>query len=178
MASHFLEPILSCLGLTLLKQPGQQDPDDCYCFSHEPEYSDKDCLPAYSQPSTDIDTETDAMATSIMHALLNASTPQDLHKTLSNHFSAMSWTTTLAQSILKKLEHTLSNVDPSKFGNLLKDAFERATREAVDFAREHPVYCTIIALGILVMVMPWVLQVLGFAEVGIVKGECIRTCTS
>ena len=54
----------------------------------------------------------------------------------------------------------------------MKDAFEKATSAAVGFARDHPVYCTIIALGILVILAPWVIEALGFGELGPIEGTC------
>ena len=60
----------------------------------------------------------------------------------------------------------------------MKEALEKATEaaekeagRAAGFAKEHPLYCTVLALGILVWLgMPWVLTALGFAEEGIVEG--------
>ncbi|RAL07024.1 uncharacterized protein BO97DRAFT_314060, partial [Aspergillus homomorphus CBS 101889] len=37
---------------------------------------------------------------------------------------------------------------------------------AIKFAQEHSVYTTILALGVLVALMHWVLEVLGCAELG------------
>jgi hypothetical protein len=53
----------------------------------------------------------------------------------------------------------------------MKDAFEKATGAAIEFAKEHPVYFTIITLGVLVILAPWVIEALGFVEAGIVKGK-------
>lgn len=59
-------------------------------------------------------------------------------------------------------------------------AYEKACEEAKaieGFAAEHPVatavFCTVVALGVLVEVAPYVLGVLGFAELGPVEGEWI-----
>ncbi|OJJ98363.1 hypothetical protein ASPACDRAFT_79838 [Aspergillus aculeatus ATCC 16872] len=51
------------------------------------------------------------------------------------------------------------------------EALRRASEEAFEFAQEHPVYTTILALGVFVALMPWVLEVLGFAELGPVEGS-------
>jgi hypothetical protein len=56
------------------------------------------------------------------------------------------------------------------------------------FVVEHPVFCTVVALGVLVsgcptllhmqltivkvIVSPWVIEALGFAELGPVEGMC------
>ena len=53
------------------------------------------------------------------------------------------------------------------------DKVERVAAElvydAAGFAQEHPAYTTFIALGILALIAPWVLEVLGFAMEGIVE---------
>jgi hypothetical protein len=57
-------------------------------------------------------------------------------------------------------------------GQAMKEAFEKAISEAVGFAREHPAYCTLIALGILVALgLPWAIEALGFAELGPLEGS-------
>lgn len=52
----------------------------------------------------------------------------------------------------------------------LKKAYDDAVAAAVGFAREHPVWTTLIALGILVILLPWVIEALGFGEAGPVAG--------
>lgn len=52
-----------------------------------------------------------------------------------------------------------------------RDAAEKATLSAVDFSKQHPVWCTVIALGILATLAPYGLTWLGFGEIGIVEGE-------
>ena len=46
----------------------------------------------------------------------------------------------------------------------MRDAFEKAINTTVEFIREHPVYFIIIALGILIILAPWVIEALGFGE--------------
>lgn len=60
----------------------------------------------------------------------------------------------------------------------LKEAYDKACEEAKKiegFAAEHPVatavFCTVIALGILVIVAPYAIEVLGFEALGPVEGE-------
>jgi hypothetical protein len=52
----------------------------------------------------------------------------------------------------------------------LKEAFDKATEAAVIFAREYPVYVTAIALGILVILFPWMIEALGFGFEGPIEG--------
>ncbi|KAH9205772.1 hypothetical protein DL95DRAFT_397352 [Leptodontidium sp. 2 PMI_412] len=59
-------------------------------------------------------------------------------------------------------------------GSTMKEAFDRASGVAEEFAREHPVLVgvmvTLVALGILALVMPWVIEALGFGALGPVEG--------
>ncbi len=52
----------------------------------------------------------------------------------------------------------------------LKEAYDKAVAAAVGFARDHPVWTTLIAIGILVVLLPWVLEGLGFGELGPIEG--------
>ncbi len=56
-------------------------------------------------------------------------------------------------------------------GQAMKEAFEKSVKEATDFAHNHPVYFTLIALGILVILTPWAIEALGFGELGPIEGE-------
>lgn len=54
----------------------------------------------------------------------------------------------------------------------MKEAVERAAGEAVGFARDHPAYCTLLALGIIIVIgMPWIIEALGFTELGPLEGK-------
>jgi hypothetical protein len=79
-----------------------------------------------------------------------------------------SWTEKLAESLLDQLAKGLRN--EMKMGGALKDAFNKAVAAATKFARDHPAYCTLIALGILVILLPWVIEALGFGELGPIEG--------
>jgi hypothetical protein len=39
--------------------------------------------------------------------------------------------------------------------------------------KDHPIMCAVIAIGILVVLAPWVIEALGFAEGGILEGRRI-----
>ena len=121
---------------------------------------------------TDTETRsTQAIATDVMNALLSAEKKgRDLERTLQNIVGEYGWTENIAKAILDALEKVLKNAAP--MAQAMKDAFDKATSAAVDFAREHPVYCTIIALGILVILAPWVIEALGFGELGPIEGKC------
>lgn len=57
----------------------------------------------------------------------------------------------------------------------MQDALERAVEEAVEFAEAHPVYFTILALGVLVALAPWVIEAVGFGELGPIEGKTSRS---
>jgi hypothetical protein len=83
------------------------------------------------------------------------------------------WTSNVAKWILEKLTGLLRD-GHEKFGPALREAYEKATKIALSvegFVVEHPVFCTIVALGVLTLMIPWVLGALGFVEVGIEAGQ-------
>lgn len=166
MALHLLSPILACLGIQARPRHQIHTANLPSIPTHEPKYSDKD--------NNEADTE--IATTNFVDALVKAPSSSlynyTLQQSLADSIKTYNWTESLARSILAKLELLLS--DPSKFGGALKDACERVAREAWEFARDHPAYCTLIALGILVVIgMPWILEVLGFAVLGPVEGEFV-----
>jgi hypothetical protein len=79
------------------------------------------------------------------------------------------WTENLATAILNGLESALRA--GATMGQAVKEAFEKATKEAAGFAHDHPAFCTLIALGILVALAPWVIGALGFGELGPIEGK-------
>jgi len=63
-------------------------------------------------------------------------------------------------------------------GPALSAAYERACEAAKGipgFAADHPlataVFCTVVALGVLVVLAPYVLEILGFGELGPAEGK-------
>lgn len=107
-----------------------------------------------------------AVLTTLMNAdSINIYTKKELDEIV----GAEGWTESLAEAILDALQKVLEA--GASMGPAMKEAFDKATHEAIDFARENPVFCTVIALGILVILMPWVLEALGFAELGPLEGS-------
>ncbi len=109
------------------------------------------------------------MANDILTTVFNAETKKDLDLKLKSIVRTNGWTERLAQAILNGLRTALEKGAP--MGQVMKDTFEKATTAALEFAKEHPVYFTIIALGVLVVLAPWVIEALGFAELGPVKSK-------
>ncbi|KAJ9296065.1 hypothetical protein DTO271G3_5640 [Paecilomyces variotii] len=78
------------------------------------------------------------------------------------------WNSCVSEALLSSLINVLKA--GASMGTAVKEAFDKATYEAMGFAREHPVYCAVIALGIMVILTPWCLEALGFAELGPIEG--------
>jgi hypothetical protein len=83
------------------------------------------------------------------------------------------WTERIATSILAMLENVLREGSP--LGEAMKEAYDTACKAAAmlgEFIREHPIFCTVIALGILILLAPAVIHALGFGALGPVEGKC------
>ncbi|KAH8432016.1 interferon alpha-inducible IFI6/IFI27 family protein [Aspergillus melleus] len=109
------------------------------------------------------------LATQATTILLTTEDPNLIRKQLSDLITTPGWTEALAQSILHAVEDAIKGA--AKMAQPAADALTRAMHEAYDFVHDHPVYTTILALGVLVILAPWVLEVLGFAELGLLEGS-------
>jgi len=82
------------------------------------------------------------------------------------------WRERFAKAVFEALQKAIETARP--MGDALRDIHEKV-KCAVDgvegFVKNHPIECTLIALGILVLLSPWVIEALGFAEGGILEGE-------
>jgi hypothetical protein len=95
----------------------------------------------------------------------------DLRLNLKN-IIADGWSENVAHWTLSKLEQALQ--DTSRMGAVLKKAYDTALAVALaveGFTTTHPVFCTIIAIGVLVLLAPWALEALGFGELGPIEGR-------
>ena len=84
------------------------------------------------------------------------------------------WYEDLAAAVLTGLENALKALAP--MGQAMKDAYDKATQIVADvlkFGKEHPVFCAVVALGILVILAPWAIEAVGFGELGPIEGLCI-----
>ncbi|KAI9368995.1 hypothetical protein BJX61DRAFT_536800 [Aspergillus egyptiacus] len=128
-------------------------------------------LPCTSRPKpkTKQSSNPPSEVTTILNILLTSPTRLAIEKRTSDIIHPTSWTTTLAQSLLSGLVAAIENAAP--MAEAATKALQRAIEEAYEFAKEHPVYTTILALGVLALLMPWVLEVLGFSELGPVEGS-------
>jgi len=150
---NIITAILECLG---------REPTQFPTTHHFDRYSD-------TKAHTTTEDDTAAAASDFVHALRTAEkNGENLHRTLDGIVHETGWTENLAKAILNKLVEVLKA--GAKLGGAMLEAIEKATEAAVGFAREHPVYATLIALGVLVVLSPWVIEALGFAELGPVEG--------
>lgn len=116
-------------------------------------------------------------ATSIIDILYNAEkSGHELKQQLRNTIHTYSWTESLGKAVLSALETAIR--EGRAMSPALKEAHDKAC-EAADavggFVKEHPVFCTVVVLGILVLLMPWVIEAVGFAAEGPVAGSYTDT---
>lgn len=122
----------------------------------------------------------DAAASRIVSTILTASKPTpnpSLTASIESHVhSAGGWSSYLAQRILSALEIVLKS--GKERNAALQDAYDKAVEAAnvfEGFVAEHPVvvgvFVTVVAVGVLVLLAPYAVEMLGFAEVGPVEGE-------
>lgn len=99
-----------------------------------------------------------------------------LQTRLDEIISSGGWNERLAEAILYTLENSI------QAGRVMSGVLEEAYKRAVDavnktqeFERDHPLFSailvTIVVLGILVLLMPWAIEALGFAAEGPVAGK-------
>ena len=86
------------------------------------------------------------------------------------------WSEWLAERIRNGVEEALKN--GKEMNSVLAAAYDRACEAATVFERfskDHPiateVFVTVLAIGVLAILAPYVLEWLGFAELGIIEGE-------
>ena len=82
------------------------------------------------------------------------------------------WTENIARAIVAGLE-TVIKEGREKVGPALAEAVEKAEEAAnavFTFSKDHPYlvagFATIVAIGVLALVAPWVVEALGFGELG------------
>lgn len=113
--------------------------------------------------------DTQDVATRVFDALNHAQKPgQHLRRTLNDLVGEYGWYENLAIAVLNQLENALRSSVP--MGEAMKDAYNKSVAAAAGFAHDHPVFCTLVALGILVALAPWIIEVLGFGELGLIEG--------
>ncbi|KAF8814571.1 hypothetical protein BYT27DRAFT_7229374 [Phlegmacium glaucopus] len=115
---------------------------------------------------------TESQAADILSTLYAAhANDKHLNQRLQGIVHETGWYDHLAAAVLTGLENALKAEAP--MGQAMKDAHEKATQIVADifgFAKKHPVFCAVVALGILVILAPWAIGAIGFGELGPIEG--------
>ncbi|KAF2131110.1 hypothetical protein P153DRAFT_337363 [Dothidotthia symphoricarpi CBS 119687] len=113
------------------------------------------------------------IADDVIDAILGANKAGPaLHAELDSIVGCYGWKQNLAEWVLQKLSLALEKAHDN-LGPAVRDAYHRAwdvARSIDGFVIEHPVFCTVLALGVLVVIAPWIIEALGFAAEGPVEG--------
>ncbi|KAI3012023.1 hypothetical protein CBS147346_938 [Aspergillus niger] len=123
-------------------------------------------------PSPDVyqtDARTSAVASDIVNILLTGETREAIQKGVKEQVDANGWSDSIAQAILHGLNDAIKA--GAEMAGPAADALNKAKEAAADFAKEHPVFTILLALGVLAALAPWVLEVLGFGELGPIAGS-------
>jgi hypothetical protein len=150
--------LLICFGC------GKSEPE---CFTYPDE---KLALLAAAQDSRKAELIANDVADTILQTDLNGPA---LQMKLDSMVGTYGWTENIAKRVLEALSRALQE-GHEKLGPTIRDAYHKACEVAKSiegFFIEHPVFCTVVALGVLALVMPEILGWLGFAELGIVEGK-------
>jgi len=118
---------------------------------------------------------TESLAADILSTLYAADTNDEhLIQHLQGIVHETGWYENLGAAVLTGLENALKAEAP--MGQAVKVAYEKATQVVADvlqFAKDHPVFCAVVALGILVILAPWAIEAVGFGELGPIEGMCV-----
>ncbi|KAH8815667.1 hypothetical protein F5884DRAFT_187657 [Xylogone sp. PMI_703] len=114
-------------------------------------------------------TSTEDIADDIIKILFTSEKAgKNLERQVNSRIHAEGWTENLARKILERLEEVIKKGAP--MGQAMKEAAEKATTVAEDFIKEHKLLVEVlgafVAVGVLALLLPWVLEVLGFGELG------------
>lgn len=128
----------------------------------------------HTRPTLSTDQAASRIITTLMHT---APTDPDHDANIASLVhQAGGWSEYLAAKTLSALETVLRA--GKDLGPALSAAYERACEAAKGipgFAADHPlataVFCTVVALGVLVVLAPYVLEILGFGELGPAEGK-------
>ncbi|OJD34173.1 uncharacterized protein BKCO1_25000139 [Diplodia corticola] len=135
------------------------------------------CIPCTGEPPDQqwhVGTADGDIADRFVETLLKAEKPgKSLDDELKDVMgtTGMNWREKLGKTILAKLERAI--VIGAQMSSGMKEALDKSIAAAEGFAKEHPVYTTLIAIGVLAVLSPWVIEALGFGELGPIGGEIV-----
>ncbi|CAG5155429.1 uncharacterized protein ALTATR162_LOCUS3658 [Alternaria atra] len=158
MAMAHLQAILACLPCGTAESTDDTYPDEKAALLSA----------GVSNPCLAAETADNVVATLLTTSL----TGPALHMHLDSVVGASGWRSNIAEYVLEKLASALQ-ASHERLGPTIRSAYQRAWEAAQSiqgFVIKHPVMSTVIALGVLAIIAPWVLEALGFAELGPVEG--------
>lgn len=172
--ANFLKAFFPCFSIGAVER-GIQLPTGTAKYEH---ISEKAALQPSTRGADKPRLRCDEAASSIVSAMLKANiNDTSLDATIQSFVhQAGGWSEYLAKKILTMLEAVL------KAGEQMNPAMQEAYDKACDaakmvegFAADHPLataaFCTLIALGVLVVLAPYALELLGFGELGPIEGK-------
>ena len=115
----------------------------------------------------------DHQASSIIDTIFSAEKPgSSLKQSIDDIITPYGgWSERLACAVLDRLVQAIEA--GKRYSTAMATALEKSGAAAMEFSKEHPVYTTVIALGVLIVLMPWVLELLGFGELGPIEGTVL-----
>lgn len=128
-----------------------------------------ECIWGPSPSVHQTDARTSAVASDIVNILLTGETHEAIQKRLKEQVDTNGWSESIAQAILHGLSDAIKA--GAEMAGPAADALTKAKEAAVEFAKEHPVFAILLALGVLAVLAPWVLEILGFGELGPIAGS-------
>lgn len=142
--------------------------------TEEAEFDHKPLLPSSISPRSAQD-----IAEDVIHIIQTAEKRgRDLQIRIHNTVDTQGWTEEIAKAILDKLQQVINQGQQSAVLQEAIDSVTQVVRDIFQFARDHPdaaaVFCTLVALGVLVLIGPWIIEALGFGELGPVEGKIIN----
>jgi hypothetical protein len=127
-----------------------------------------------------LDISIEEMVNNFLNVLFAAEkSGRDLEEKLKRTVQDTSWNSYMAEAIIHAFEEALKK--GKAMNEVIKDAFDKSYaeafalfHEAYDFSRDHPleaIFTTIVVIGILVLLAPWVLEAVGFGTLGPIEGK-------
>ena len=146
-----------------------------------------ECFTGINFTSSDMDTvllrgtneEHDKLDVDMINILLTADSPGEAHKKVVIRTIDLVHTEGSYDGLAKPILHHVQAALKSQkaMGKAMKEAFDKAQKGAEEFVKEHPVLATaiitVVALSIIAALLPWVIDALGFAARGPVRGKSI-----
>ncbi|KAH6646585.1 hypothetical protein BKA67DRAFT_662993 [Truncatella angustata] len=118
------------------------------------------------------DPTNEEVANKVISVLLQVKSSRQIKKTdLLDIVDGQGWSEDIAKSILEQLSKILKDgADLSEELKRISDAAEECTHMFFEFVEKHPeaatIFFTLVAIGVLSLLMPWVLETLGFTLEG------------